>query len=62
MGQASRWRFCGTIPAHLDPVLPPVSDLPRYQPQAIEQRWQASWERLELERTPDLSEPGGEPF
>ncbi len=39
-----------------------MSDLPRYQPEAIEQRWQASWERLELERTPDLSESGGEPF
>jgi leucyl-tRNA synthetase len=39
-----------------------VSDLSRYQPEAIEQRWQAHWERLDLERTPDLHEPGGEPF
>ncbi|MFO0017986.1 MAG: leucine--tRNA ligase [Synechococcaceae cyanobacterium] len=45
-----------------DPVTPPVSDLSRYQPEAIEQRWQAHWERLDLERTPDLHEPGGEPF
>ena len=39
-----------------------MTDQSRYQPEAIEQRWQAYWDRLGLEQTPDLNEPGGEPF
>ncbi len=39
-----------------------MTDPSRYQPEAIEQRWQAIWDQLGLDRTPDLAAPGGEPF
>ncbi|WP_050757038.1 leucine--tRNA ligase [Cyanobium sp. PCC 7001] len=40
---------------------PDVSESSRYQPQAIEERWQEHWDREQLHRTPDASGPG-EPF
>ncbi|MFN7901057.1 MAG: leucine--tRNA ligase, partial [Synechococcaceae cyanobacterium] len=39
-----------------------MTDQSRYQPEAIEQRWQTRWDQLGLERTPDQAGPGGEPF
>ncbi|EDY38970.1 leucyl-tRNA synthetase [Cyanobium sp. PCC 7001] len=38
-----------------------MSESSRYQPQAIEERWQEHWDREQLHRTPDASGPG-EPF
>jgi leucyl-tRNA synthetase len=38
-----------------------VSESSRYQPQAIEERWQEHWARQQLHRTPDATGPG-EPF
>nr|WP_087067093.1 leucine--tRNA ligase [Cyanobium sp. NIES-981] len=39
-----------------------MSESSRYQPQAIEERWQEHWERGQLHRTPDPGDAPGEPF
>ena len=38
-----------------------VSDSSRYQPEAIEGRWQQEWQHLGLHDTPELA-PGPESF
>lgn len=39
-----------------------MTDPSRYQPEAIEQRWQRQWEQLGLHATPDPDVAAGEPY
>lgn len=39
-----------------------MTDPSRYQPDAIEQRWQLQWEQLGLHATPDPHDDAGEPY
>ncbi len=60
----ARWpdRACGTIQSRRHSRWPAVSESTRYQPQAIEERWQQHWQDEAAAATPEPAAAGRQPF